>query len=98
MLNEIQDCQVRNIYVTAGVHMLFSEKELQTALLCTKILYENSTEALLSLEADELQLLFSNAPTTELSLEPGTTVTDILLQAKCFKRQGKKIFNIYGNY
>ena len=37
----------------------------------------------------ELKDLFKNAPTNELFLDPGTTVLDVVMAAKCFSRDGK---------
>ena len=66
-----------------------SESGLATARRCTQLLYHNSSDALVEMSQAELQELFGSAPYTELTLEPGTTILDMVMKAKCFNRTGR---------
>jgi len=69
--------------VTRLVH---GEAGLQSALRCTEALYSGAPEHLVELSEAELGNLFSNASTVELYLEPGTTLLEAVMRARCFSR------------
>ncbi|KAK2160620.1 hypothetical protein LSH36_129g03024 [Paralvinella palmiformis] len=69
--------------VTKLVH---GKAGLLSAERCTEALFNGSAEKLAMLSDDELNDLFRNTPVTELYLDPGTTVFDVVMKAKCFSR------------
>ncbi|XP_019613508.1 PREDICTED: tyrosine--tRNA ligase, mitochondrial-like [Branchiostoma belcheri] len=58
---------------------------LESALRCTKALYEGGLDVLQRLTEEEMKLLFSEAPTTEMVLEPGLSLLDVLVKAKALQ-------------
>ncbi|CAG2060658.1 unnamed protein product, partial [Timema podura] len=71
-------------------------------LPCNPVLpiYEGSLEALGKLNTSELSHLFEGATVCELLLEPGTTLLDLALRAKCFATAGdaRRIISAGGFY
>ena len=73
------------------VDVSLSEKGLELAHRCTEALYSKNPEVALSqLSRDELASLFSNASSCELFLDPGTTLFDVVMRAKCFRHESTK--------
>jgi len=75
--------------------LCFTEAGLLSAERCTEALFNGSAEKLAMLSDDELNDLFRNTPVTELYLDPGTTVFDVVMKAKCFSRAGKMCMFFY---
>ena len=69
--------------------MFVTEAGLLSAERCTEALFKGSAEKLAMLSDEELNDLFRNTPVTELILDPGTTVFDVVMKAKCFGRAGE---------
>lgn len=59
-----------------------------SAQRCTEALFSGKPSALVALSEPELRDLFRAAPTTEIYLEPGTTLLDTVMATKCFSRIG----------
>ncbi|KAK3586093.1 hypothetical protein CHS0354_033214 [Potamilus streckersoni] len=68
------------------VSLVHGTSGLTEAVRWTKALWSEDINSLVSLSATELRRLFKNTPTTELLLEPGTTIMDLVIRAKCFNR------------
>nr|CAD7439483.1 unnamed protein product [Timema bartmani] len=83
--------------VTLLVH---GEEGLHSALQSSATLYEGSLESLGKLNTSELSHLFEGATVCELLLEPGTTLLDLALRAKCFATEGdaRRIISAGGFY
>nr|CAD7430564.1 unnamed protein product [Timema monikensis] len=83
--------------VTLLVH---GEEGLRSALQSSATLYEGSLEALGKLNTSELSHMFEGATVCELLLEPGTTLLDLALRAKCFATEGdaRRIISAGGFY
>ncbi|ELT97168.1 hypothetical protein CAPTEDRAFT_18730 [Capitella teleta] len=69
--------------VTLLVH---GDEGLSSALRCTEALYGGSPAGLAKLHEQELRELFSNAKSSELFYEPGTTVFDTVMKTGTFNR------------
>lgn len=69
------------------VTLVHGEPGLHIAQRCTDALYSGTAEALARLSSAELSLLFKEATTVELFLEPGTRVFDVVMKAKCFRHE-----------
>ncbi|XP_022243320.1 tyrosine--tRNA ligase, mitochondrial-like isoform X1 [Limulus polyphemus] len=67
--------------VTLLVH---GEHGLQSALRATEALFHSTPETLVKLNEEELRQIFQQATVVELLLDPGTTVLDMAMRAKCF--------------
>jgi len=69
------------------------ELGLKSALHATSALYSEDIEALSSLTAAEVTRLFQTSKTgiglAEVTLQPGTTILDMSLQAGCFNSKSK---------
>ena len=74
--------------IVAGAAFV-ADKGLQSARRCTDALYEGRPEFLALLSPVELSTLFKNAASSELFLEPGTTIFDVVMKAKCFRTEGE---------
>lgn len=61
------------------------EAGLRSAQRCTDALYSGTAVALSELSSEELRQLFKEATSVELMLEPGTTLFDVVMRAKCFR-------------
>ena len=61
----------------------FAEYGLQVALNSTDVLYHNKATALLDMTNADLESMFSGV-VTKLPLQPGTTVLEAAMAAKCF--------------
>lgn len=70
------------------------ETGLQEALLATSALYDNKIETLCKLSANDVLNIFKGATIVELMLEPGITVLQMAMKAKCFLTE-RNIFHIY---
>ncbi|XP_077294361.1 tyrosine--tRNA ligase, mitochondrial [Arctopsyche grandis] len=68
-------------FLTVLVH---GEEGLNKAKLCSKLLYGNDVNLLLNLNASDICVSFEGAPVIELVPEPGMTVLDLAMKAKCF--------------
>ncbi|VVC38011.1 Aminoacyl-tRNA synthetase, class Ic,Rossmann-like alpha/beta/alpha sandwich fold,RNA-binding S4 [Cinara cedri] len=68
-------------YVTTLVH---GETGLQEALVATSALYDNNVETLSTLNTNDIYKIFNGATVVELMLEPGITVLQMVMKAKCF--------------
>lgn len=60
------------------------ETGLQEALLATSALYDNKIETLSKLSANDVLNIFKGATIVELMVEPGITVLQMAMKAKCF--------------
>jgi tyrosyl-tRNA synthetase len=60
---------------------------LQSAQRCTEALYSGTADQLAHLSENELTCLFKNATTCQLFLDPGTTLFDLVMKAKCFRHE-----------
>ncbi|XP_050424168.1 tyrosine--tRNA ligase, mitochondrial [Adelges cooleyi] len=67
--------------VTTLVH---GEAGLEEALMATSVLYDNNVENLGKIKPDDISKIFSGAVVVELYLEPGITVLQLAMKAKCF--------------
>lgn len=77
-------------------YFLFAVAGLESAHRCTKALYDkNPQETLALLSPDELSRLFADASYCELFLDPGTTLFDVVMKAKCFRQESRYICGIY---
>lgn len=63
---------------------MFIETGLQEALVATSALYDNSIETLSTLGINDIFKIFSGSTAVELMLEPGITVLQMAMKAKCF--------------
>lgn len=63
---------------------MFIEIGLQEALIATSALYDNNIETLGSLSINDVSKIFNGATVVELILEPGITVQQMAMKAKCF--------------
>ena len=81
-------CDVQNLPCT---YFSQTEEGLLLAQRCTAVLFKSSVETLASLTEAELNDLFRVAPKTEIHLEPGTTVMETVMKAKCFGREGIRL-------
>lgn len=70
------------------------ETGLQEALLATSALYDNKIETLSKLSANDVINIFKGATVVELMLEPGITVQQMAMKAKCFLTDSN-IINFY---
>lgn len=64
--------------------LLCIETGLQEAIVATSALYGNSIETLSMLNINDIFKIFNGATTVELMLEPGITVLQMAMKAKCF--------------
>ncbi|GAB6025812.1 hypothetical protein CHUAL_011789 [Chamberlinius hualienensis] len=71
--------------VTLLVH---GENGLKSALRTTNILYNGTPDLLAKLSEEELEQVFQHASSVSLILNPGTTILQMLLQAKCVGSEG----------
>ncbi|KAK7475876.1 hypothetical protein BaRGS_00032926 [Batillaria attramentaria] len=69
--------------VTVLVH---GANGLDAAQRCTRAFFEESIEAINSLQPMELEQLFRQAPVKELFLDPGMTILEVCMKAGCFGR------------
>lgn len=60
------------------------ETGLQEALVATTALYDNNVETLSKLSVNDVFKIFNGATVVELMLEPGVTVLQMAMKAKCF--------------
>lgn len=60
------------------------ETGLQEALVATSALYDNKIETLSTLSANDVIKIFNGATVVELMLEPGISVLQMAMRAKCF--------------
>ncbi|XP_067632124.1 tyrosine--tRNA ligase, mitochondrial [Eurosta solidaginis] len=74
--------------VTLLVH---GEKGLKQAERVTDALYRGSVDGLGELNYDEVKKVFAGATVVEILLEPGTSILDIAMKAKCFNSEGDAI-------
>jgi len=61
-----------------------AENGLQEALVATSALYDNNIETLSMLSVNDIFKIFNGATIVELMLEPGITVLQMAMKAKCF--------------
>ncbi|GAB1609793.1 tyrosine--tRNA ligase, mitochondrial-like [Argonauta hians] len=69
------------------VTLVHDESGLKTAKRWTEALFSNNTEVLSKLPQSEMMELFRNAGSCCLLLEPGMTILDTCMKAKCFDRE-----------
>lgn len=62
-------------------------KGLEKAKTITAALYEGDFNALANLTAEEMHSLFTGATYSDLLMEPGLSVLQLALKAKCFKHE-----------
>lgn len=63
---------------------MWLETGLQEALLATSALYDNKIETLSMLSVNDVFKIFKGATVVELMLEPGISVLQMAMKAKCF--------------
>lgn len=76
-----------NINIYSIIDVLISvwiESGLQEALVATSALYDNNINTLSTLSVNDVIKIFDGATVVELMLEPGTTVLQMAMKAKCF--------------
>eukprot|EP00058_Branchiostoma_floridae_P009893 XP_002595381.1 hypothetical protein BRAFLDRAFT_119005 [Branchiostoma floridae] len=83
----LYDCTVNIMTIlspltVSGLESALRLSGLESALRCTQALYEGGLDVLQRLTEEEMKLLFSEAPTTEMVLEPGLSLLDVLVKAK----------------
>lgn len=61
-----------------------TETGLQEAIVATSALYDNSIDTLSTLSINDICKIFNGATVVELMLEPGITVLQMAMKAKCF--------------
>lgn len=61
-----------------------TETGLQEALVASSALYDNNIETLNTLNINDISKIFKGATVVELMLEPGITVQQMAMKAKCF--------------
>lgn len=66
--------------------LVHGEEGLKTAKRWTEVLFHGNAQILCELSKAEMSELFHNASTTQVFLEPGTTILDTCMKAKCFGR------------
>lgn len=64
--------------------LIHGETGLRLAKLATDALYNNSFKSLNEMNESEIRTIFKQVPTIELLLEPGITLVDLAMKAKCF--------------
>ncbi|KAJ8318210.1 hypothetical protein KUTeg_003301, partial [Tegillarca granosa] len=69
--------------VTTLVH---GENGLEEAIKWTKALYSGNIEDLAVLDKSQLKQLFKSATTVQLIYEPGISIYDVCMKAKCFAK------------
>lgn len=72
--------------ITLLVH---GEKGLETAKAASKALYEGSVAAFGEMTAEEVAQLFKGATIVEILPEPGQSILDLSLKARCFPTNSK---------
>lgn len=70
--------------VTTLVH---GENGLEEAIKWTKALYSGNIEDLAVLDKSQLKQLFKSATTVQLIYEPGISIYDVCMKAKCFAKE-----------
>lgn len=60
------------------------ETGLNEALVATSVLYNHNIETLSTLSVNDVFKIFKGATVLELMLEPGITVLQMAMKAKCF--------------
>lgn len=63
---------------------MFVETGYQEALLATSALYNQDIETLKTLNVNDIVKIFKGATVVELILEPGISVLQMAMNAKCF--------------
>jgi len=63
---------------------MFVENGLPEALVATSALYDNNIETLSMLSVNDIFKIFNGATVVELMLEPGITILQMAMKAKCF--------------
>lgn len=63
---------------------MYIENGLQEALLATSALYDNNIKTLSMLSVNDVYKIFNGATVVELMLEPGITVLQMAMKARCF--------------
>lgn len=64
------------------------ESGVDMALRWTDAFFSGKAESLVALTQSELTALFASAPTIQLLQEPGMSILDVCMKAKCFNREG----------
>ncbi|XP_078727505.1 tyrosine--tRNA ligase, mitochondrial [Lampetra fluviatilis] len=67
---------------TEVVKLVHGQDGLESAIRCTKVLYEGSTQDLEVMDDTELRELFRESSFTELVLEPGTSLHEMCLRVQ----------------
>lgn len=80
--------------------LIHGEEGLTRAKKISEALYNGNVHAIGELEKDEVKEVFSGAPYQELIMEPGTTMVDAAMLAKCFLRRtdAERIISAGGFY
>ena len=82
--------------------LFISGDGLLWARRCTDVLYNNSVEPLLEMTENEVVKMFQNSSLIEVYFEPGTTIMDACMKAKCFDREGMQsddlFHSVYGYF
>lgn len=60
------------------------ESGLEEALVATSALYSKNKDTLSSLSVDDVIRIFNGATVVDLMMEPGMTVLQMTMKAKCF--------------
>ncbi len=63
---------------------------LEAAQKCTDVLFNKNLATLHTMSESELQQLTSNVPVVHGVLDPGTTVLDACVRAKCARNEGER--------
>lgn len=74
---------------------MFLEVGLQEALVATSALYDNSIETLSTLSVNDIIKIFNGATVVELMLEPGITVLNMAMKAKCFLTDSNILHSLF---
>ncbi|XP_023215906.1 tyrosine--tRNA ligase, mitochondrial-like isoform X1 [Centruroides sculpturatus] len=80
--------------------LIHGETGLRLAKLATDVLYNNSFKSLNELNESEMKQIFKQVPSIELLLEPGITLIDLAMKAKCFGslKDANRIISAGGMY
>lgn len=72
---------------------LFAEKGLKQAERITDALYKGSVDALGELNYEEVTQTFAGAKVVDLLAEPGMSMLQLAMKAKCFNNESKQNYS-----
>ncbi len=82
---EVKNSSLIEIFYSNQSFINLIEQGLQSALKCTNAFFLSDRESLAKMSKEEIEQTFKSASVTTLNFEPGLTVAECALKAKCFK-------------